>query len=122
MSYDASLAERIRKLLRNRKEVAQKKMFGGLAFLVNGSMCCGVIKTDLVVRVGKDRYERALREPHARAMDFTGRPLTGFVYVAPAGTKTDTSLQKWIGWGVDFVSKLPAKTSRGKVREKLTQV
>lgn len=122
MSYDAKLAERIRKLLQNRNDVVQKKMFGGLAFLVNGSMCCGVIKTDLVVRVGAECYEQALREPHARAMDFTGRPLTGFVYVAPAGYKSDTSLKKWIEWGVDFVSKLPAKTSRGKRREKLTPV
>lgn len=77
-------------------------------------MCCGVIKEDLVVRVGPERYEKALRRPHARPMDFTGRPLTGYVYVSPAGYKGDESLRMWVEWGVDFVSGLPVKKLSAK--------
>lgn len=79
--------------------------------MLDGSMFCGVIKDDLVVRVGPARYEEALGKPHARPMDFTGRPMTGFVYVSAAGRKSDASLEKWVRWGAEFVSTLPAKKS-----------
>ena len=100
MSYDEKLAERIRPILQRRRGVTAKKMFGGLAFLLDGRMCCGVIDKDLVIRVGLDRYEGALRQPHTRPMDFTGRPLTGYVYVSPAGCRSDESLAKWISGDV----------------------
>jgi len=84
-------------------------MFGGLAFMVNGHMCCGIVREDLVVRVGADTHEQALSQPHARAMDFTGRPMKGFVYVGPAGYRTTTSLRKWVRSGIRFVLSLPPK-------------
>src|SRR5258708_4682338 len=109
MSYDEKTAERVRRILSLRLDVVEKKMFGGLCFMVNGSMCCGLTSTALMVRIGPDGYERALAQPHARPMDFTGRPLTGMVYVDPAGYKTDAALAKWLQRGIDCGSGLPAK-------------
>jgi TfoX/Sxy family transcriptional regulator of competence genes len=111
MGYDEKTADRVRRILSTRGDVIEKKMFGGLCFMVNGSMCCGLTSTALMVRIGPDGYERALAQPHARPMNFTGRPLTGMVYVDPAGYKTDAALVKWVQRGVDFVSGLPAKKS-----------
>ncbi len=109
MAYDERLAERIREVLRGRGDVFEKKMFGGLAFMVRGNMCCGVVGDDLMVRVGPDGYEAALERPHARPMDFTGKPLKGFVYVAPEGIATRPTLETWVGLARDFVETLPAK-------------
>jgi hypothetical protein len=89
MAYDEKLASRIRKLLKYKKNSNEKKMFGGLAFMLNGSMCSGIIQNLLVARVGPDNYESALREPHTRPMDFTGRPMKGYVYVEPDGYESD---------------------------------
>src|SRR5712691_3014080 len=100
MSYDEKTADRVRRILSTRGDVVEKKMFGGLCFMVNGSMCCGLTKTDFMVRVGPDQYEEALAQPHARPMDFTGRPLAGMVYVAPAGLRRAAALAKWVGRGV----------------------
>ena len=111
MSYDEKTAERVRRILSWRLDVVEKKMFGGLCFMVNGSMCCGLTSTAFMVRIGPDGYERALAQPHARPMDFTGRPMTGMVYVDPAGYKTDAALAKWVQRGVDFVSGRPVKKS-----------
>lgn len=111
MSYDENTAERVRRLLSTRSDVVEKKMFGGLCFMVNGGMCCGLTSAALMVRVGPDRYEEALAQPHARSMDFTGRPLAGMVYVDPAGYRSDTALARWVKRGVEFVSTLPAKAS-----------
>ncbi len=115
MSYDETLAQRIRRIIGKRRGAIEKKMFGGLAFMLDGRMCCGIIGRDLMVRVGPERYEEALARPHTRPMDFTGRPLTGFVYVAPAGYRSDVALRSWIRWCVAFVSTLPAKSGRGKI-------
>ena len=84
-------------------------MFGGLAFLVNGNMAVGVVGDELMVRVGPDRYEEALRAPHARPMDFTKRPMRGFVFVGPAGFEEDEDLRHWIERGVRFAASLPRK-------------
>src|SRR5258706_8504970 len=111
MGYDEKTADRLRRILSTRGDVIEKKMFGGLCFMVNGSMCCGLTSAALMVRIGLDGYEKALAQPHARPMDFTGRPLTGMVYVDPAGYKTDAALAKWLQRGIDFVSGLPAKKS-----------
>ena len=100
MAYDEALAARIRKLLRGRDDVIERKTFGGLAFMVAGHMAIGVIKDDLMVRVGPDAYEDSLAKPHARPMDFTGRPSRGMVYVAPAGVASDTALAGWVERGV----------------------
>lgn len=109
MAYDEKLADRIRKILARRKGLTEKKMFGGLAFLLHGKMCCGALKDDLVVRVGPEQYESALSRPHARPMDLTGRPLKGFVFVSLNGYKTDKALAKWVEQAVEFVMTLPRK-------------
>jgi TfoX/Sxy family transcriptional regulator of competence genes len=109
MGYDPETAERVRRVLSCRDDVAEKKMVGGLSFLVSGNMCCGVAGPALVVRVGVDGREQALAEPHTRPMQFAGRSLSGFICVDPAGFATDDSLARWIQRGLDFVSGLPAK-------------
>jgi hypothetical protein len=109
VAYDERLAGRIRSALAGRDGIAERKMFGGLCFLVHGRMCCGVLKDELCLRVGPDRYEEALLEPHARPMDFTGRPMRGFVFVAPAGLEADGALAKWLGWASDFAARTPPK-------------
>jgi TfoX/Sxy family transcriptional regulator of competence genes len=108
MSYDESLAARVRALLSTRDDVTEKKMFGGLCFMVKGAMCCGLTKSDFMVRVGAAQYEDALAQPHARPMDFTGRPLKGMVYVAPEGLRGDDALARWVRRGVEFVTSLGA--------------
>src|SRR5271165_2548891 len=112
MSYDETLASRIRAALDERTDVVEKKMFGGLCFMVGGAMCCGLTKTDFMVRVGPDQYDNALAQPHTRPMDFTGRPLAGMVYVTPEGLRSSAALAKWVGRGVSFVSSLPPKAAR----------
>jgi len=115
MSYDEKLAVRIREILADRDDVAEKKMFGGLCFMVNGGMCCGLTKSDLMVRVGREGVEEALAQPHARPMDFTGRPLASMVYVSPAGLKTDGALRRWVARGVAFVASAPKTKPRARM-------
>jgi hypothetical protein len=109
MAYDEELAERVRQALPGGVNVAEKKMFGGLAFMLDGHMSCGIVGGDLMLRLGPDRSELALAEPHVRPMDFTGRALKGFVYVAPEGLATDVELRGWIEQAVAFASSLPPK-------------
>jgi len=111
MSYDEKLAQRLRKIVGLRSGMTEKKMFGGLAFLFNGHMFCGIINEDLMVRVGAQQYEAALAQPHARPMDFTGRPLNGYVYVAPTGYQGTSALEQWVQRGMAFVVTLPPKTT-----------
>jgi hypothetical protein len=100
MAYDEGLAERIRDVLEERRDVVERKMFGGLAFMVGGSMCVGIVGDELMVRVGPDAYDQALRRPHARRMDFTGRPMKGFVFVGCAGFESDEDLRAWVDRGL----------------------
>ena len=116
MSYDERVAQRIRAVLHKREDVSEKRMFGGLTFLVAGHMTVGIVKDELMVRVGPEAYYGALRKPHARAMDFTGRPMRGFLFVAPAGFKSDADLERWVGLGLACVASLPPKPPRGKRR------
>ena len=109
MAYCEERADRIRKALQGVEGITERKMFGGLSFMLAGNMCCGTANSDLVVRVGPDGYEDALEQPHARVMDFTGRPLRGMVYVAPAGYEADQALTEWISRGVEYARSLPAK-------------
>ncbi len=109
MAYDETLAARVRTAIAMTPGLSEKKMFGGLCFLVFGNMCCGVVGDELMVRVGPDNYEEALAQPHAREMDFTGRPLKGMVYVGVAGLKSDESLAQWVEKGLAFASSLPHK-------------
>ena len=84
-------------------------MFGGLAFLLKGKMFCGVLQKDLVLRLGPEAGEQALKSPHVRPMDFTGRPMKGYVYVAPAGVPSDRALQQWLERAIAFTSALKRK-------------
>jgi len=86
---------------------------GGLAFMVKDKMCCGVVKDDLMVRVADDRYEMALSKPGAREMDFTGRPMRGFVFVSGEGISSEKSLREWLKMGIEF-----AATAKSKPRKK----
>ncbi len=109
MGYDQKTAERVRRILSRRRDVVEKKMIGGLSFMLNGSMCCGLTSMGFMVRIGPEARERALTQPHVRPMEFGGRRLAGFVYVDPEGYRTDTALATWVQRGIDFVSTLPAK-------------
>jgi len=109
VAYDEELAERIRRALAGRQGVSEKKMFGGIAFMLRGNMCCGIVGDELMVRVGPGRFQEALAEPHARPMDFTGRPMRGMVYVTPEGCRTDEALKRWVEQGLNFAATLPAK-------------
>jgi TfoX/Sxy family transcriptional regulator of competence genes len=109
MAFDEGLAQRIREALAAERGVSEKRMFGGIAFLLNGNMAVGVVKDDLMVRVGPDAYETLLADPNVRPMDFTGRPMRGFVYVASEGLVADADLHRWIGHGAAYARALPAK-------------
>ena len=113
MARSERLAIKVRALTKG-KGLIEKNMFGGVAFMLNGNMCFGTVKDDLVVRVGPKRYEGALALPHARPMDFTGRPIKGFVYVDSKGWSKDATLKKWLDMGIDYVSSLPKKTTMQK--------
>lgn len=112
MAYDEGLAERIREVLSERSDVSEKQMFGGIAFMLRGHLCVGIVKDDLMVRVGPDAHETLVRRPHARQMDFTGRPMKGFLFVSAEGVESDAALREWAGHGVAHATSLPAKTSR----------
>ena len=112
MVYDEKLATRIRAVFEGDPRIAERKMFGGLCFTLNGHMCCGIVKDTLMLRVGADAYEKAVSLPNARPMDFTGKPMKGMIYVDPAGFRSAASLLKWVKLGADFAGALPAKAPK----------
>ena len=109
MAYDEGLATRIRELLEEQPGITEKKMFGGLCLLSKGRMLVGITGEDLMVRLGPERYALALQQPHVREMDFTKKPLKGFVYVAPEGYADDADLARWVDAALAFVGTLPEK-------------
>jgi TfoX/Sxy family transcriptional regulator of competence genes len=109
MGYDQKTAERVRRILSGRPDVAEKKMVGGLSFSIKGAMCCGVTSTGLMVRVGADARDQVLAQPHVRPMEFAGRPLAGFVRIDPSGYRTEKQLASWVERGIEFASSLPSK-------------
>lgn len=109
MAYDESLAARVQEILSRHADIAERKMFGGLAFMLAGNMCCCVTDRGLMVRVGPEGYEEALALPHAGVMDITGRPMRGWVLVEPAGLESDSGLDRWVARGFEFAATLPAK-------------
>lgn len=109
MAYDEDLAERIRGRIRRKRNIVEKKMFGGLAFMHRGHMAFGIVRDELMVRVGPDAYEDALHEPFAKEMDFTGRPMKGMVFVEGRGFKKDEHLDTWIERGLAHTKSLPPK-------------
>jgi len=106
---DEVLAERIRPLLAGLPGLVEKRMFGGLGYIIQGNMACGVHGGELIVRVGPARHAEALARPHARPFDMTGRPMQGWVSVAPPGFAADADLSQWVQWGVDYALSLPSK-------------
>lgn len=109
MAYDERLAQRIRNLLAGNPAFTEKKMFGGIAFLRHGLMVVGVSDSALMARVGKQGYADALGRPHVRKMDFTGKPMQGYVFVDALGIKTDAQLRFWLERSEKFVATLPPK-------------
>jgi hypothetical protein len=109
MAYDENLAERIRGKMVSSPGFVEKKMFGGIGFMIHGNMACGVNGDNLIVRVGPERYEAALSEPHVGLFDMTGRPMKGWIVVAPEGCATDADLGSWIERGVAVARSLPPK-------------
>jgi TfoX N-terminal domain len=109
MAFDETLAARIRRRLARRKNVEERKMFGGIGFLLNGNLLVGVWKESLVVRLGEEEGEEALKEPHVKEFDITGKPMRNWMLVGPEGVQNGEQLSAWIGRAVKFVETLPAK-------------
>lgn len=109
MAYDEVLAQRVRQSLARRKGIAEKKMFGGVGFLLNGNLCVGIWKDALIVRLAAEEAEEALKEPHVRAFNVSGRPMKGWLLVGPESLENEDRLRDWIGRALKFVGKLPAK-------------
>ncbi len=109
MAYDENLAQRLREVFEGEAGVTERKMFSGLAFMVNGNMCCGIVGDKLMVRVGAEQYDETVRLPYAHPMDFTGRPMKGMLYVEPRGVDSEGKLREWVDRGMKFVTTLPPK-------------
>jgi hypothetical protein len=109
MAFDAKLAARIRRQLGNRAGLVEKQMFGGVAFLLNGNMCCGVHGEELIVRLAPEDTDQALARPNTHRFDLTGRPMQGWILVKPKGLATAAALRKWIGIASRYAASLPPK-------------
>lgn len=109
MAYSEALVKRVRKVLADVDGVVERKMFGGVCFMINGNMCCGVSEEELLLRLGPERTRRALNEPHTRKMDMTGRVIKSMLFVGPEAIRSPAGLMKWLNNAVDFVSQLPPK-------------
>lgn len=109
MAYDERLAERVREQFESRTDVEEKKMFGGLCFMVSNHMCCGIVGNMLMGRVGPGQYQECLSRDHVREMDFTGKAMKGMVYVSHEGVESDSDLALWISICTGFVETLPPK-------------
>jgi TfoX/Sxy family transcriptional regulator of competence genes len=114
MAYDEKLAERVREVLSPAAGISERKMFGGICFLLYGNMCCGILKDELVLRLEPNRAGILLQQPHTRPMDFTGRALKGFLYVEPLGLIAQSDLEKWISIALEFARSLPKRTAKNK--------
>jgi hypothetical protein len=109
MAYSEELAARIREVVGGRDGVSERRMFGGIAWMLNGNMACGTLGEDLMVRLDPEDAQCALREPHVGPMDFTGRPMRGFIKVGAEGVRSDADLTRWIDSGASFAASLPPK-------------
>lgn len=116
MAFDEDVAQRIRAALAGRRGLEERRMFGGIAFLLGGHMTAGVVGEELMLRVGPDAYDEVLRRPHVREMDFTGKPLRGLIFVEPPGFRSDADLASWLARATTFVTALPPKTSKKRAR------
>ena len=114
MAADEDLADRLRRVLKGRKDVKELKMFGGVAFMVRGHMACGTVRGSLMVRLGEEGVAAALKKPHVEPMDFTGKILKTMAYVRPEGIRTPGALKAWVNQAAEFALKLPPKADRKK--------
>ena len=114
MAYNEELANRVRKAFNHLPGVEEKKMMGGLTFMVNGKMCVGILRDDLMARIDPEVYETALQKTGCREMNFTGRPMKGFVFINPEGTNTKQDLEYWVNLALDFNSRAKAAKSHKK--------
>lgn len=114
MPYSESLAARTRQALGRAPGLEAKKMMGGLTYMVNGKMCVGILNDDLMCRIDPEIHEAALQKKGCREMDFTGKPMRGYVFVGPAGTKSDADLKKWVAMSLDFNSRAKASVKKRK--------
>lgn len=118
MAYDELLAKRIRNFLTPyQKNVEEKKMMGGLCFMYKGSMSCGIVKEDLMVRVIDEKFEPSLQKPYCREMDFTGKVLKNFLYIDKDGFRSENQLRAWLELGIEFVEKQGPKTKKSKAKK-----
>jgi len=109
MAFDEALTARLRDVLRGTNGIAEKKMFGGIAFLLNGNMCCGVHGDELILRLDRGETDEALEDANVRVFDMSGRPMKGWLLIAPEGIARDKDLRAWVDRGVAFAGSLPAK-------------
>lgn len=109
MPFDRGLADRVRSILERRPGYSERKMFGGICFMIDGRMCCGVVKADLMIRLAPEAVVGALKRPHTRPMDFTGKPLKSMIYVDAEGTDSDETLHEWVESAIKHARTLPAK-------------
>jgi len=109
MAYDTKLGDRIREKLKDTRGLAEKKMFGGVGFMIHGNMACGILKNDLIVRINPEHHDEMMKRPHVKPFDNMGRPMVGWILVSPEGCKTDKALADWVKMGVDFAKSLPPK-------------
>ena len=112
MAYDEGVAERVREVVQSRPGITERKMFGGLAFMSHGHMFVGVLGSRLMARVGPMAYSDALMKPHVREMDFTGKPMKGYVFVESDGYESDAALEFWVNKSYDFAASLPLKAPK----------
>ena len=112
MAFDSVLAHRVREVLSGRPGITERQMFGGIAFLVDGKMFVGIRNASLMARVGSERHPDALTMPNVRVMDFTGRPMKGYVYVDPPAIASEQDLKAWVHWCVEYVARLPRKRAK----------
>ena len=112
MAVDEKLLSRVRTALRARRGIAEQRMFGGVAFMLRGHMCCGILGTTLMVRLAPEQAQTLLAPPNVRPMDFTGRPMRGFLYVDGPAIRTAGSLKKWVDRAVAHAAALPAKPKK----------
>ena len=109
MAYDAKLEGRLQAKLKGARGLVEKKMFGGVGFMIHGNMACGILNNDLIVRIDPKRHPEMLKRPHVKPFDNMGRPMAGWILVGPEGRKTDKALAGWIQMGLEFAGTLPPK-------------
>jgi hypothetical protein len=114
MAFDEALAARVRQHLASRRDFVEKHMFGGVCFMIRGRMCCGIIDSSLMVRLAPDEADRAADQPHVRPMDFTGKPMRGYLFVDAEGITTPKALQSWVDRCVTHIETMPVKKAKPK--------